>query len=130
MCTHVVIICALCNPRHYPRTIPTEAREILLSYCGRGNIGVLDRSEVEWGRHEEKTGKPRALHQGPAHPTPQPPHPATLPGSLLAGVHVIDAASFIFALDIHSCPGRQHVASRPTDAGGEGGVGRAREGVL
>ena len=29
--------------------------------------------------------------------------------------------SFIFALDSHSCPGRQHVASRPTDAGGEGG---------
>lgn len=38
--------------------------------------------------------------------------------------------SFIFALDSHSCPGRQHVASRPTDAGGEGGPGRAREGVL
>lgn len=39
-------------------------------------------------------------------------------------------SSLIFTLDIHSCPGRQRVASRPTDAGGEGGLGRAREGVL
>lgn len=72
--------------------MPTEAWEILASHFGCGNLRALDDSEVERGCQKEEIGKPSALQ-----PKPPAPHPATLPGSLLAGVHVVDADALLAA---------------------------------